>query len=421
MTSGAAAMAQSAVLATARRLRAEADAAEVGVLEQAIAWAALHEVADVDDAATWGDAPVPLAGEGSPLISEFCVYDFAAALGTSSDGGRSFLAHAIELAHRLPRILARVLGGELPVWRARRIAEVTITLSAEAAEHVDRQLAPYAHKSGPSVVDRLVDEAIARFMPLVAAERTAQAAERRHVTIHHDERFGGGTSCIEATLDFADAVDVEIALQTGAEALKAGGSADTLDVRRAAALGVLARGEDVLGLQQSAPRPMRELQLYVHLNADDPSIGTVENSGAHVVTREQVASWLGVEGTRVVVRPVIDLNDNLTCSGYSPRDALREQVILRDRTCVFPHCNRKARRADLDHILAYLSGGATESLNLAPLCRRHHRLKTHGRWTYSQLEPGTFLWRSPYGYTYLRDRYGTQDVTPRPLEPPGDS
>ena len=35
------------------------------------------------------------------------------------------------------------------------------------------------------------------------------------------------------------------------------------------------------------------------------------------------------------------------------------------------------------------------------------------------IEPGTFLWRSPHGHTYLRNHQGTQDLTPRPVDPPG--
>ena len=30
------------------------------------------------------------------------------------------------------------------------------------------------------------------------------------------------------------------------------------------------------------------------------------------------------------------------------------------------------------------------------------------------MEPGTYLWRSPLGYQYLRDHTGTIDVTPDP-------
>ena len=54
----------------------------------------------------------------------------------------------------------------------------------------------------------------------------------------------------------------------------------------------------------------------------------------------------------------------------------------------------------------------TSSENLGPLCRRHHRLKTfHSGWSYTQLDPGTYLWRSPHGYHYLRDQDGTSEVT----------
>jgi len=34
------------------------------------------------------------------------------------------------------------------------------------------------------------------------------------------------------------------------------------------------------------------------------------------------------------------------------------------------------------------------------------------------IEPGTYLWHSPDGYTYLRDHTGTTDLTPAPVESP---
>ena len=41
-----------------------------------------------------------------------------------------------------------------------------------------------------------------------------------------------------------------------------------------------------------------------------------------------------------------------------------------------------------------------------------HRLKTHTPWNYVVLERGSYLWTSPHGYQFLRDREGTLDVTP---------
>jgi hypothetical protein len=97
---------------------------------------------------------------------------------------------------------------------------------------------------------------------------------------------------------------------------------------------------------------------------------------------------------------------------------MAEAAVLADVTCVFPFCTRPARGcrpgehdADCDHITAYGSDGPTCSANVAPLCRRHHRLKTHGGWRYVPVERGSYLWTSPVGLRFLRDHDGTLDVT----------
>ena len=114
----------------------------------------------------------------------------------------------------------------------------------------------------------------------------------------------------------------------------------------------------------------------------------------------------------MVVRPVIDLNEHVHVEAYEVPDRLREQTILVNQHCVFPHCTRPARSCDADHVIAHHDGGPTCTENLAPLCRRHHRLKTHTSWTYTALEPGSFLWSSPHGASYLCDHTGTTDLTP---------
>jgi hypothetical protein len=73
--------------------------------------------------------------------------------------------------------------------------------------------------------------------------------------------------------------------------------------------------------------------------------------------------------------------------------------------------DRYEHPCDCDHVTPHGAGGATCTCQVAPLCRRHHRLKTHGGWTYTTLEPGSYLWSSPHRYQYLRDHTGTLDVT----------
>ncbi len=333
MTSGVVIDHAAVVLAAARRHCAEADAAQLRVFLDAVEWAGLHEVTGLDAAATWGESPVPLAGVGAPLVGEFCVAEFAAALGVSTDSGRALLAAALEIPHRLPRVWARVQAGDLPVWRARRIAEQTISLSVEAAAYVDRQVAPFAHKTGPVVTERLVDEAIGRFMPERAKEIAALAADGRQVRIDHAQVSFAGTSDVFATIDLADALDLDAALAAGAQQLAQLGSGDSLNVRRATALGVLARGEQGFGFETGAQAPVskpRNVVLHVHLTPGE-ELATLE--GHRLISAEQVRAWCGTPGARISVKPVIDLNQTLATTAYEPTETIRDHVTLREGSC----------------------------------------------------------------------------------------
>ena len=128
MNPGTSTLDAAAVLAVARDARRDANTAETRVLAAAVEWAHLHVVEDLDDAATWWsgsktmgrDTGIPIAGEGCPLVSEFAVAEFATALGLSAETGRRLVAEALELAHRLPRLWARVQEGRLSTTCRRR-------------------------------------------------------------------------------------------------------------------------------------------------------------------------------------------------------------------------------------------------------------------------------------------------------------
>lgn len=79
---------------------------------------------------------------------------------------------------------------------------------------------------------------------------------------------------------------------------------------------------------------------------------------------------------------------------------LRTALEVRDVTCRFPGCSRRAARCDLDHSTAWAAGGATAADNLAHLCRRHHRLKHTARWRLRQEPGGVLVWLTPSGREY---------------------
>ena len=390
-------------------------------------WAELHPPESLDDAAyvEGTEGELAIAGEGAPLVAEFACAELASALGIPSSWGARLVGDALELRHRLPRVWARVMKADLQVWRARRIAQATMLLSPEAAGWVDAHVAPFAHRVGPAQTDRLVATAIGRFDPALAEAERRAAADRRSFQVDHQQVSFAGTSRVYGELDLADALDLDAAVSSGAEQLASLGSTESLDVRRSQAVGELARRQLALEFSvdtddQPAPRMprarARTVVVYVHLsqaavNRSDP-VGRVENAGGvRLVTADQVREWCGRPDATVVVKPVIDLTEHVSVDAYEVPDRLHERTGLRHPTCVFPWCTRPARRCDQDHGVPYDERGPTCDCNLAPLCRFHHRLKTHGHWLFTRLDETTVLWRSPHGLAFLRDHTGTRDVT----------
>ncbi len=236
----------------------------------------------------------------------------------------------------------------------------------------------------------------------------------------------------------ADALDLKTAIGQIAEQLADLGCKEPLDVRRAIAAGHLARHHLTLNLNphpattqptQAAGKTVkpRQVVIYVHLSdhaMNNGRIGRCENTRTPI-SADQVRHWCNNTDTQVIIRPVIDLNEALATDAYTPTDAIREQVWATYppassplhqtiRTCVFPRCTRPSRTCDLDHITAHADGGPTTSWNIAPLCRRHHRLKTHSAWTYHRTGPLSFLWTSPHGIHYPVDLTDTINLLREP-------
>ena len=138
------------------------------------------------------------------------------------------------------------------------------------------------------------------------------------------------------------------------------------------------------------------------------------------VLLDQVKAWCRTAG-QITIVPIKDLTAHHHVEAYEIPDRIKQQAELLNHTCVFPHCTRRAETCDHDHIDPWEpdgSGGATCSHNIAPLCRRHHRAKTHSRWRYRRIHPTGYEWTTPHGYRILRDHHGTHPATP-PDHAPG--
>ncbi len=132
----------------------------------------------------------------------------------------------------------------------------------------------------------------------------------------------------------------------------------------------------------------------------------------------RLTGWLMTAG-KVTIQPVVDTAAIAAVDAHDPPARMAAAVRLRDETCVFPGCGRAAEVCDLDHIDPYVTmddggpPGQTSPDRLAPVCRRHHRAKTFGHFSYRRLADGSYEWTLPTGHTVTTD-----PPTPRPTPPP---
>ena len=153
-------------------------------------------------------------------------------------------------------------------------------------------------------------------------------------------------------------------------------------------------------------RPHRR-PVTVNVTIDLPTLlGLAENPGqlsGYGAIPASVARELASDATwkRFITDPQ---TGNLLDYGrekYEPPQALVDFLLARDRTCRFPGCRQPASKSDIDHAHSWETGGETKPENLGLLCRRHHRLKTHGRWALVSNSDGSCEWTSPVGKKYF--------------------
>jgi hypothetical protein len=177
----------------------------------------------------------------------------------------------------------------------------------------------------------------------------------------------------------------------------------SMDMKRADALTSIA----TWSLQQSTVDvKLHRRPVTVNVTIDLPTLlGLAENPGqlaGYGAIPASVARALASDGKwqRFITDPQTGTLLDFGRESYEPPQALIDFLIARDRTCRFPGCRHSAARADLDHAQSWESGGKTSPENLGALCRRHHRLKTHGGWKLKSHSDGACTWTSPLGKIY---------------------
>ena len=157
--------------------------------------------------------------------------------------------------------------------------------------------------------------------------------------------------------------------------------------------------------------------VHAHFSAEalERRFGTVRVEDLGPWTVRQLQSWLSHPESpeqiqsRITVRAVLDARSVQPVDRYEIPPRMAELVALRQPFEVFPYGVASARRADKDHVVPYRRGHPqqTRADNLAPLGRRHHRIKTHGGWALRREDDGVYWWRTRHGHWLRVDEHGT--------------
>ncbi|HRD59804.1 MAG TPA: HNH endonuclease signature motif containing protein [Nocardioides sp.] len=402
-----------------RELRAVVDAAEAQLFRLAVAWVDAHpnpeESVVEDPESSWHGLPPMRWDAGSA---------FAAANHMSTAAGEAYLRDAQFARYRLPKLFARTASGRVPVWRARRVVKALLGQPDDVCDYVDTEVAHRAETVGPVILDRLVDEAMLRLHAEERELEQIEALDARFVRFDQLSINYNGIADLHARADLADVAAFDDAVAEVAAALGREGCPESLDVRRSMALGVLADPARALALLTDAPTPGPKRRIFLTYNLTDGALLGLDPVGFDIDGRalldQAVRQWCARDDVRITVQPLLRVgackadaqsHEGTAADDYRPSAADELEVQLRDRTCAHPYCTRPARRCDCDHVVPFARGGPTCPCNLAPLCRRHHRLKTFAGWSYLVLQPGLYLWTDPHGQQSLRGRDGTRDLT----------
>ncbi len=352
--------------------------------------------------------------------------DVATALRLSPTTAQNRIDVARVLVGHLPNTISALASGEISAAHATVIAKETATairngLSEEGVFRVEQAALAHAEFHTPGQVANKVKTTIAKFSPEDFEEIVSKARDSRRVSCYPE---ADGMATVVAILPAEDAqmvmksIEAFILKRNQDEEsctcnLKSGSSQGCVfhsredaaewsllsaDMKRADALTFIA--SQALSSMADVVRPHRR-PVAVSVAIDLPTVlGLADNPGqlaGYGAIPASVARKLAADGAwqRFISDPITGNLLDFGREKYIPPQELVDFLLARDRTCRFPGCGRSGQLADIDHAQSWESGGETNPANLGLLCRRHHRMKTHGGWNLTSNPDGSCLWRSP--------------------------
>lgn len=324
------------------------------------------------------------------METEFAAEELGAVLRQPGQAVRVRLFEARRVRGLLPATWLAHLRGEIDGWRVKLISSTAGNL-VEPGSLIKLDAEVVAYASGHTATQ--TKAWLRRFVAKVEAdhqhERTRRGLADRSVWVDHQD---DGFSWLHAMLTTADAVRVDESLTHQAKLLPS--DSRTIDHKRADLLADLLLGRDGSGTggtqthRAGAVIAITIPAISLAGVTDEPGVSFDGQFALPANLIRDLAAEPGTLFHRVITDPLGHILD-VTELGRFPSAKLRIAVQARDGTCQVATCSRPATDCDLDHEEPH-PRGPTSGDNLQPLCRKHHRMKTH-----LDTDPTTLSMRRP--------------------------
>src|SRR5690625_2263830 len=221
---------------------------------------------------------------------------------------------------------------------------------------------------------------VARLEPDNQRERTRRCWDQRSARITHDD---DGTAQLFSVLSGADGIAIDDLINQLARARAHNADGLTIQQARADIIADLLLGRISLdGQTTGTTRVQARIAVMVPITTlaglgEQPAISIDRQTALSAQAVRALAALPGTLFRRLLTDQAGNNLLEVTGTSYQASPALREAIAWRDGTCNFPTCSTQATRCDLDHHTPW-PNGPTNATILHYLCRRHHRLKTHG-------------------------------------------
>ncbi len=346
------------------------------------------------------------AGDSAMRVRELAA-EIGAAMRLPDRTVERLLGEATDLIERFPATFDAMQTGRITRQHVRVIVDAGGRLDDDARAEYESRLVEIAAVETAGRLRRVARGTAERLQPQSLDERHAMAAEQRGVFVTD---LDDGMACLTAVRPATLAHGVHDRLSAMGRAVKAADPDDcrTLSQVRAdllcdLALTAVPAGHDELSVLSEIKA---EVSIVVPvLTLLDQSTDAALLDGAQPVDPATARALAGAAPgwTRILTHPIAATP--LAVDRYRPSKHQRRLLRALDERCRFPGCGYLARHCDLDHHHDAALGGATSTDNLSHLCRRHHMLKHHSRWTVVKQGDGVVVWTSPTKRQYPDRHY----------------